>query len=210
MLSNLEIKRYVVGLFQSNCYIITNTNSKESVVIDPGEMIPSLIDYIQANKYKLKYILLTHGHLDHIGGVEELREKTGAPVAISSYDAEMLYDPELNLSAMGYGEIKVKPADILLNDGDILYIGDIKIEVLHTPGHTPGGISFKIDNILFTGDTLFKGSIGRTDFPGGNYEEIINSIKDKLLTQDDNTIIYPGHGEVSTIGYEKIHNPFLK
>lgn len=204
------IKRFIAGIYGANCYIIIDENRRISAIIDPGGTDTEISEYIVSENLKVKYILITHGHLDHIGGVEYLREKTGAKVAIHQNDAAMLLDPKLNLSSMGYNEIRCKPADILLNDGDILNLGELKIEVLHTPGHTPGGICFKIDNVCFTGDTLFKRSIGRTDFPGGDFESIISSIKNKLFKLNNNIVIYPGHGESSTIGQEKENNPFLK
>lgn len=206
----MMIKKFVAGIYGANCYIVTDENSRESAIIDPGGTDSEIFEYIVLENLIVKYILITHGHLDHIGGVEYLREKTGAKVAIHKEDALMLLDPKLNLSSMSYNEIICNPADILLNDGEILYLGKNKIEVLHTPGHTPGGICFKIDDVCFTGDTLFKGSIGRTDFPGGDFNSIINSINNKLLKLNNNIVIYPGHGENSTIGQEKENNPFLK
>lgn len=204
------IKRFIAGIYGANCYIITDENKKESSIVDPGGTDTEIFEYIISGNLKVKYILLTHGHLDHIGGVEYLREKTGAKVAIHKNDAPMLLDSKLNLSGMSHNEIICRPADILLKDIDILNLGELKIEVLHTPGHTPGGVCFKIDNVCFTGDTLFKNSIGRIDFPGGDFETIISSINNKLFNLNNNIIIYPGHGENSTIGQEKENNPFFK
>ncbi|ADD02293.1 MULTISPECIES: MBL fold metallo-hydrolase [Thermoanaerobacter] len=206
----MKIQRYVVGLYKANCYIVSDEETRETIVIDPGEYSSEIQDYIGINKLRVKYILLTHGHFDHIGGVEELRKVTQAEVAISKEDAPMLLDPSLNLSKMVYKKIQCSAADILLNGGDILYFGKYTIEVLHTPGHTKGGVCFKIDNVCFTGDTVFKGSIGRYDFPGGDFDTLMDSIKNKLLVLEDDVVIYPGHGESSTIGKEKRINLFLR
>ncbi|SNX52643.1 MBL fold metallo-hydrolase [Thermoanaerobacterium sp. RBIITD] len=209
MNNNLKIQRFIIGPLQSNCYVVVDPDTKECVVIDPGEPINEIPDYIIKNGYKPKYVLLTHGHLDHIGGVDFLRDRFDVKVCISEDDSKMLSDPHLNLSMMDFERIVVKPADILLKDGDVLKFGDKKINVIHTPGHTPGGSCFRIGEVCFTGDTLFNGSIGRTDFPGGNYNDIMESIKNKLFKLNDDVIICPGHGETSTIGYEKTENPFL-
>ncbi|AIS52320.1 beta-lactamase domain-containing protein [Thermoanaerobacter kivui] len=206
----MKIQKYVVGLYGVNCYIVFDEESGEAIVIDPGENASEIYKYIESNNLKVKYILLTHGHFDHIGGVEELRKLTQAKIAISKEDSPMLLNENLNLSEMVYKKILCSPADILLNDGDTLSFGKYRVEVIHTPGHTKGGVCFKIGNVCFTGDTLFKGSIGRYDFPGGDFATLMDSIKNKLLVLGDDVLIYPGHGDSSTIGNEKRLNMFLR
>lgn len=206
----MKIQRYVVGLYGANCYIVSDEEEREAIVIDPGEYSSEIQDYIVTNNLNVKYILLTHGHFDHIGGVEELKKLTQARVAISKEDAPMLLDPSLNLSEMVYKKILCNPADILLSDGDTLTFGKYSVEVIYTPGHTKGGVCFKINNVCFTGDILFKGSIGRYDFPGGDFSTLMDSIKNKLLVLGNDVTIYPGHGDSSTIGKEKRLNMFLR
>lgn len=200
----------VVGALGANCYIIGCEESGEAAVIDPGGDSDKIKGVLDKKNLKLKYIIDTHGHIDHIAGNDKLRDATGAQVLIHELDAEMLGDSMLNLSElMGFAN-EFKPADRTLNDGDIVEVGKVKLEVLHTPGHTRGGISLAADGAVFSGDTLFNVSIGRTDFPGGNYETIINSIKTKLMPLPDETPVYPGHMGSSTIGYERKHNPFIR
>lgn len=198
-----------VGQIEANCYIVFDDETKEGMVIDPGDEGERIYQEIEKNNLHVKYIVDTHGHGDHIGANQYLKEKTQAELLIHLEDAPMLTDAAKNLSIyMGY-QINKPAADRMLKDGDILEIGKEKFTVLHTPGHTRGGICLYSGDICFTGDTLFQYSIGRTDFPGGSYEEIINSIKSKLLTLDDETIVFPGHGPKTTIGNEKKNNPFL-
>lgn len=209
MTNGVNIQRFVVGPFQSNCYILSIKDSNECIMVDPGMPAKEIEDYIEKNNLSLKYILITHGHFDHIGGIDFFRDRFNAKVCISAEDSSMLSDSYLNLSEMSFKKIIVKKADVLLNDGDILRLKNDIITVIPTPGHTPGGLCYKIDDVCFSGDTLFKGSIGRTDFPGGNYSEIMNSIKCKLLVLDDDLLICPGHGDTTTIREEKLYNPFL-
>jgi len=189
----------------ANCYIFGSSDTKEVVVIDPGsdaEKIKNLIDH---EKLDPKFIINTHGHIDHIGANYEL----GLPVCIHERDANFLTNPFLSLAAF-YGKLKGSPkASRILKDNDEIRVSGIALKVIHTPGHTPGGISLFYDGIVFTGDTLFRQGIGRTDLPYGSAKDILHSIKEKLFKLDDSVIVYPGHGDQTTIGTEKRSNPWL-
>ncbi len=198
-------------MYAANCYIIYSEITGDGIVVDPGGDIEIILGKIEENNLSIKYIVLTHGHGDHLGGgAKKLKEKLNVPVLVHEEDEELVKDANKNLSIiMDFGPVDFNP-DILLKDGDAIEFGDLKAKVIHTPGHTRGGICLKINNHLFTGDTLFKGSIGRTDLLGGDYDNIINSIKEKILVLDDDIIVMPGHGESSTILEEKIYNPYLR
>lgn len=205
------LETLVVGSIGANCYIVGCEKTKAALVIDPGGEGDRILQRVDELGLNVELVVNTHGHLDHIAENKYLREKTGAKLAIHKDDAEMLVDPEKNLSALfdSGSPIISPPADILLSDGDELKFGEYTIQVLHTPGHTVGSICLKLDKTLFTGDTLFVGSIGRTDFPGGSYSEILNSIKTKLYPLDDDLTVYPGHGPRTTLGHEKRNNPYV-
>ncbi|HLR21904.1 MAG TPA: MBL fold metallo-hydrolase [Tissierellaceae bacterium] len=206
----MEVIRIPAGIYAANCYVLFSKNTKDGIIVDPGGNPEDILREIEENNVKVNYILLTHGHADHIGGVEELKDNLDIPVLIHKNDEIMIKDPEINLSAMmAMGPISIT-ADKVLQEGDTIEFGEIKGEVIHTPGHTKGGICVKFDEYLITGDTLFSGSIGRTDLRGGSHEEIIRSIKEKLMILDDNLITLPGHGTPSTILNEKRSNPFVQ
>lgn len=199
----------MVTSFATNCYVLGCSESKEGIIIDPGGEANRILDVVQKHGLRIRYIINTHAHVDHIGANGLLKEATGATLAIHPADAESLKNPMQSLLALT-GKLKPSPPpDMLVNEGDIIKAGSLEVEVIHTPGHTPGGISLKVGPNLFTGDSLFAGSIGRTDFPGGSYKTLIESIACKLLRYPDATIIYPGHGPSSTIGEERKYNPFL-
>lgn len=195
-----------VGLGEdTNCYIIQDSKSKEAIVIDPAGNVEEIIKMLNLLKAKLKYILITHCHGDHIGGVEELRRKMGGKVLIHIIDAEGLYNEAISLTYyIGMPQIHLE-ADSRLNDEDKIHIGDLEFQIIHTPGHTKGSICLycKKEKCLFSGDTLFRGTWGRTDLPTGSFEDIINSITNKLMLLPDDTIVYPGHGKSTIIGEEK-------
>lgn len=203
------IKRIQVGMIGTNCYLVACPDTKEAIVIDPGDEAKMIYDLAEKEGYKIFAIVNTHGHWDHVGGNSELKALTGAPILIHEQDASYLGDRKLNLgSLMGKNEVSPS-ADKCLQEGDIVQVGKLEFKVIHTPGHTPGGISLLGEKDIFVGDTLFAGSIGRTDFPGGDYRVIISMIKEKLLPLADEIKVYPGHGPSTTIGQEKKKNPFL-
>lgn len=202
-------KRFVVGALEVNCYIIADEETKEGCIIDPGDNGEELYKFVESSDIKLKYIINTHCHFDHIGGNKILKEKTSAQLAIHKSEQILLERADIGAKLWGFNIDPSPLPDVYLNDGDILKVGNIDIQVIHTPGHSPGGICLKVEDIIITGDTLFAGGIGRTDFPGGSYEDLIKSIKEKLFIYPNNTKIYPGHGPASTIENEKIYNPFF-
>ncbi|HEY8363432.1 MAG TPA: MBL fold metallo-hydrolase [Tissierellaceae bacterium] len=206
----LKLIRIQAGIYAVNCYIIYSEDTNEGIIVDPGGDVDDILDYVRENNLNIKYLVLTHGHADHIGGLKGLKEALGAIIAIHEDDVDMLKDADKNLSSvMAMGKVELEP-DLLLREGDILEFGNEKAKVIHTPGHTRGSICLEINDVIISGDTLFAGSIGRTDLYGGDYDTLINSIKDKLMTYPDETKVYPGHGSPTTIGRERKYNPFLR
>ena len=189
----------------TNCYIVLDEESKELMVVDPGGEVDKIVQMIDILKGNLKYIYLTHCHGDHIGGVHDLQERCGGKILIHRFDAEGLYNPEISLTDyLGMNLIKLE-ADSRIDDGDLIHLGELEFKVIHTPGHTSGGSSLycEKEHFVFTGDTLFRGTWGRTDLPTSSFPDIINSIIEKLLKLPDDTIVYPGHGKSTMIELEK-------
>ena len=199
----MKLKRIPAGVYAANCYILMDEETRETVIIDPGGDAEDLKRAVEELKCIVKYILLTHGHADHTGAVSELSKYYSVPFGISEKDEKMALNNEFM-----YGGF-YKKADFNLSQGDIFKIGNKEIKCIATPGHTPGGMCFLIDNMLFTGDTLFSSSIGRTDLAGGDFEALMENIKTKLMALPEETIVLPGHGAESTIKREKMHNPYL-
>ena len=205
----MKVEKLVVGEMQANCYLVWDEQSKEAVVIDPGGDPDTIIDAISRNSLKVIHIINTHGHVDHVEANDLIRQKTGATLLIHSADVSLLQDLELNLSqALGRGKNFLPPTKAL-EDKDKLKLNGFELEVLHTPGHTPGSICLYGDKSLFSGDTLFAGGVGRTDLPGGNFRQLKDSLEHKILKLSDEVVVYPGHGPNTTIGKERRDNPFL-
>ncbi len=203
------LKTLVTGALQVNTYLLVCEESAEGLVIDPGGEGERIWRFFERQKVALKYIINTHGHPDHILANNYLKEQSQAPIVIHQEDAQMLVAPDPLMLAMMPNRYVPTPADIKLQEGDKIQVGKLSLQVIHTPGHTLGGICLLTDGVLFTGDTLFAGGIGRTDLPGGSYPTLINSIKEKLFVLDPSLQVLPGHGPASTLKEEMEHNPFL-
>ncbi|MBI3896299.1 MAG: MBL fold metallo-hydrolase [Acidobacteria bacterium] len=203
-----------VGLLQCNCSIIGDENSREALVVDPGDEIEQILAILNRHQLLVRYIIITHAHIDHIGGARKLKDRTGAPVYLNEQDLELYSQMDLQALWLGVPPPETTAVDALIRDGDEIRWGELQATILHTPGHTQGSISLLIPQCtpakLLAGDTLFYDSIGRTDLPGGNDRQILKSLKEKLLILDDSTIVVPGHGPVTSIGREREWNPFLQ
>jgi len=205
----LIIKELVVGPLMANCFICGCSKTKEAVVIDPGGDANTILLSLADSKLKAKYIINTHGHFDHVSANGKMKDATGADILIHPLDAPMLEKLSSNAAFFGVSVENSPPCDQTLEEGDTVSFGDITLKVIHTPGHTPGGISLYTNGVVFVGDTLFAGSIGRTDFPGGDFSTLISSIKTKLFKMEDDIRVFSGHGPETSIGTEKRHNPFV-
>lgn len=199
------LEKIIVGPIETNCYILGSAKTHQALVIDPGSEVEEIKKCLKEHQLKIKAVVNTHGHIDHIGADAYL----DSPVYIHRLDAEFLTNPDLNLCRMfGFVLPSIK-LDVLLEDGQKIEAGEVCLEVIHTPGHTPGGICLKADKFVLTGDTLFAQGVGRTDIPGASEKALFNSIRTRLFTLADNLIIYPGHGPSSTIGQARKDNAFL-
>ncbi|MCR1935280.1 MBL fold metallo-hydrolase [Clostridium tepidum] len=199
----MDIKTIPVGIYNANCYLLIDED--KCAIIDPGGDPEDIIKIIEDNNLVPQFILLTHGHIDHVGGVEAIKDKYNIPFYINKKDEDLIKEAKYIFGSFG----KYKNADKYLVEGQIFELGNLKIKVLETPGHSPGGVSFLVNNVIFTGDTLFRESIGRSDFIGGNHNVLIDSIQSKIIVLDKDIYVLPGHGPQSTIGYEKDNNPFF-
>jgi len=210
----MKIDTFVLGEYETNCYILRKTDiSKDCLIVDIGLEPGRLIEFLRHKKLNPVAVILTHGHIDHIAGVAALRDEfPHTKVYIHRLDAKMLMEAKNNLSAMMGQLFTTEPADLVVEEKSIIDEAGVKLEVIHTPGHTQGGICLysKDDGVVFTDDALFADSVGRTDFPGGSMEKLVNSIAQKLMVLPDDTIVYPGHGPATTITHEKEHNQFLQ
>ncbi|HLJ86601.1 MAG TPA: MBL fold metallo-hydrolase [Candidatus Angelobacter sp.] len=204
-------KIFPVGPLQCNCSVIGDEHTREAMVIDPGDEVDDILGILGEEKFKLKYIVITHAHIDHVGGAMKLKAATGAPILMNQNDQDLLKMLDTQASWVGMRSPGTVEVDEAIGDGSVLQIGGISSNILHTPGHTEGSICifFPEHKRLIAGDTLFAGSIGRTDLPGGSFERIIRSIHHQLLALPDDTQVVPGHGQLTTIGQERETNPFL-
>jgi hydroxyacylglutathione hydrolase len=210
----MKIDRLILGSFETNCYILRESEAaKDCLIIDTGLEADELINFLQQHKLNPVAVVLTHGHIDHVTGVAMLRQNfPEIKVYIHKLDAEMLTGTKDNLSDLAGQAFSTAPADIFIDEPDTIEQAGIRLDVFHTPGHTPGGVSLysKQHNLVLVGDTLFAGSVGRTDFPNASFAKLKKSIKEKLFTLPDETVCLPGHGPPTTIAQEKTHNPFLQ
>jgi glyoxylase-like metal-dependent hydrolase (beta-lactamase superfamily II) len=207
------VRQMQVGHMAVFAYLVGDPERGEGLVIDPAANVDGIIHEARQNNINIKYIVNTHGHVDHMTGNAEMKTRTGAQLVVHRDDAELVMFTPLPLFKM-HGTEKSPYPDILVSDGDAITVGSISLKVIHTPGHTPGGICLYSQGYVFTGDTLFVGAVGRTDFPGGSHRMLRHSITEKLFTLPDDTIVMPGHNygqkPSSTIGHEKTHNPYVK
>lgn len=207
----MKVGKVLLPAAMENCYLAINENTNESIIIDPGSAFDRIKSAVAQTGTTPVAILLTHGHFDHAGEAASVAKEYGIKIYASASQERELKDPTLNLSGDMFGNTEVYSADVYLQDDEEFDLAGLHIKCLYTPGHTPGGCCFYFPNeeIVFTGDTLFSGSVGRTDFPEGSMSQLVNSIKTKLMTLSDDTICYPGHDEPTTIGDERLYNPFL-
>ena len=203
------LEKVVESSMGENTYVVGDINTKKCIIVDPGANFVDIMNIVKIQNLNVEYIVLTHGHGDHIANVLTLKEETSAKIVSHEEEKEILIDKRKNLSASLPLNTVEFDADIYVKDNDILKVGDMKLKFIHTPGHTKGSMCIKIDNYMFTGDTLFAGSIGRTDFYSGDYKKMEKSLK-RLKNQDDDIVIYPGHGPNSTLKIEKMTNPFMR
>ena len=206
------LETFPVGLLQCNCTILGDETTGDAMVIDPGDNIPQIVARLAKHGLRVKQIVITHAHIDHVGGALKLKQQTGAPILLNQNDLPLLEMMEMQAGWLGVAPPEVAPPDASLEDHQVIGLERFPAEVLHTPGHTPGSIClhFAPQKLLVAGDTLFAGSIGRTDLPGGDPEAILRSIHNRLLPLEDETRVIPGHGPLTTIGEERESNPFLR
>jgi len=203
------IKKLTVGPIMANCFIVGCDQTREAAVIDPGDEADRILLTLAEAKLTVTHIINTHGHFDHVGANRRMKQATGAPILIHALDAPMLRMLSRSAAAWGMSAENSPPPDRMIDEGDTISFGTIMFTVIHTPGHTPGGVSLHADGYLFVGDTLFAGSVGRTDFPGGSFDALKSSIQQKLFRLGDEVQVFTGHGPETTIGEEKRHNPFV-
>jgi len=205
----VSITRLAVGAFAANCYIVGSKQNDEGIIIDPGGNAPEIIKALNVTHLKIKTIVLTHGHADHVAALYDIKSYTGAQVAIHLADNDFLYGSRGYIMMWGISYRTPDPPDRLLGEGDFIETGDLRFKVIHTPGHTPGSICLYMDNKVFTGDTLMYRGIGMTVLPGSSRRQLIDSIHGRLMVLPDETQLYPGHGRQTTVGAERRNNPHL-
>ncbi len=206
----MKIEKFVTGIISTNCYLVINEETKQTVVIDPAACPSYLVGHMKSEGLQVVAILLTHGHFDHIMGIDELRREFPVPVYVQEGDRETLLDPALNLSSSYTDGYTFEGADYI-RDGQRLELAGFSFQVIHTPGHTPGGVCYYLESegVLFSGDTLFRNSVGRTDFPNSSMSDLLRSLREKVMELPDDVKVYPGHMGETTIGHERKYNPFI-
>lgn len=207
----MKIELFVTGMLGTNSYVVVNEEEKEAVIIDPAALSQKMKDYIETEGLTVKAVLLTHAHFDHIMGLDEITNTYGdLPVYVGEQDFSLLQSAKLNES-MNFGVAYRFDGGDVIHDGEVLHLIDQEFQVIHTPGHTAGGVCYYLKDmgVLFSGDTLFRMSVGRTDFQTSNTQDLLSSIKEKLYLLPDETVVYPGHMSATSIGYEKRHNPYI-
>tara|TARA_B100001750_G_scaffold185315_1_gene154359 strand:- start:336 stop:1010 length:675 start_codon:yes stop_codon:yes gene_type:complete len=209
VINEMEIRGLVVGVFQENCYILASNRTKEAIIVDPGDDPDRIMEVVRDMGVTVKLIANSHGHADHILGVSGVQEGTGAKFLINQLDLGLLDQGSESARQMGRDGVTVPSPDGYVQDGDVVGVAGLDLQVIHTPGHTPGSVSYYVNGLLFSGDTLFRGSIGRTDFSGGDYDQEMESIVNRLLQLPDETIVLPGHMLETTIRQERATNPFI-
>lgn len=209
-MKNIICKTIEVGAFGTNCYLVYRQENPKCLVVDPGAEPEKIFHIIAENKLEPAAIINTHGHVDHVGANKDIKDRFDIPLYIHESDSQILRSVLQSGFAMVLGAKSSPPADIFMKDGDQLDIGGIRLRVIHTPGHSPGSICLFGDGVLLSGDTLFCRGVGRTDFPGGSWEELDRSLKEKIYILPDDTVVFPGHGPETTIGQEKHSNPFVR
>ncbi len=201
------IKKFIVGPLENNCFIVADERSKECFIVDPGDEPDRILDFVNENDFRIKYIICTHAHFDHVGAVSDIKKATGAKIVIHADDLEIYRRTREQGSSWGFELDEQPEPDMFVSEGDRIEIGELRFEIFHTPGHSPGGICIYGEGILITGDTLFAGSVGRTDLYGGDVEELRQSFR-RLMSLSDGIKVLPGHGAETTIGKEKESNFF--
>ena len=209
-MKNLELQKCILGPVYTNCYLLKNKETGELIIVDPADCPEKIEMKISLMNGKPVAILLTHGHFDHILAAQAVKEKYNIPIYACRQEEEMLREPSINMT-VHYGQGCSIVPDVFLEDLDVIRLAGFSVQMIHTPGHTPGGCCYYMEQegVLFSGDTLFQTSVGRSDFPGGSASALVRSVKEKLLVLPEETHVYPGHMEETTIGYEKLHNPFI-
>jgi len=203
------IDKLVVSPLGMNCYIVSCEKTKDAIVIDAGDEPKVILDFIQKKDYNLKYLINTHAHVDHVSAVYEIKKQTEVPFILHKKEIPILDTLILSQDLYGFGDHQKPEIDSFIDPDKIYEVGEVKIKVIETPGHTPGGVCFLVDNVIFVGDSLFYGSIGRTDLPGGSTSELMSSLRTKLMVLDESLVVYSGHGPETTIGFEKSNNPYI-
>ena len=204
------LKTLAVGMYETNCYVVGSESTKQGMIVDPGAEPGNILNMVEELRLSIAWIVITHAHFDHVGALKAVKDATGAKLAIHEAEIEGVRQAINQALGVMTGSVG-KPAkpDRLLEDGDIIDIGDLQFTVLHTPGHSRGGISLVGHGVVFSGDTLFNSGVGRTDFPGCSHTQLMASIRNKLMALPDETVVFPGHGPETTIGAERRINPFL-